>query len=290
MSRQRGKYQRKAAPRPFLWVGILCCVLALIPAFLFGKFLIQGAGVRADNRRTAENYVTPANTQAAMETTPPETGIPEDTTPAAAEPAETTAPPTEPPRFPTIDFDGLREKNEDVVAWLQMPALENINYPIVLGADNAYYTTHSWDNQESDNGAIFLDYRNAGDFSQAHNILYGHCMKDGTMFQPLGKWEGPEFFRTQDKTILLFLPRETRVYEIFAVERVNALDTRVYTTDYAQDETWQTALLETQKASQHRTEDTLTETDQVLTLSTCMGGVERLAVHAVCREIVPRDN
>ena len=260
-------------------MGIGCSVLALVCAGFIVKFLYGAAKAGSARRQTIQTYVMP-----------PAPSTPETAETTAPEEAETTAEttlPTQPPRFPTIDFAGLREKNGDVAAWLQLPALETINYPVVQGTDNAYYVCHSWDGEESENGAIFLDFRNAGDFSQLHNILYGHCMKDGSMFQSLGKWEGPEYFSKSDKTVLLYLPNETRVYEIFAVERVNALDSRVYKTDYAADEVWEAALKETLHKSQHGTDLELTAQSEVLTLSTCMGDMDRLVIHAVCVEHVP---
>ena len=279
MANYHGKFQRKSRSRPFLWVGIGCSVLALVCAGFIVKFLYGAAKAGSARRQTIQTYVMP-----------PAPSTPETAETTAPEEAETTAEttlPTQPPRFPTIDFAGLREKNGDVAAWLQLPALETINYPVVQGTDNAYYVCHSWDGEESENGAIFLDFRNAGDFSQLHNILYGHCMKDCSMFQSLGKWEGPEYFSKSDKTVLLYLPNETRVYEIFAVERVNALDSRVYKTDYAADEVWEAALKETLHKSQHGTDLELTAQSEVLTLSTCMGDMDRLVIHAVCVEHVP---
>lgn len=107
------------------------------------------------------------------------------------------------------------------------------------------------------------------------------------MFQSLGKWEGPVFYSTSDRTVLLYLPEETRVYEIFAVERVNTLDSRVYRTDYGADEVWEEALRETLHKSQHDTSLELNAQSEVLTLSTCVGDMDRLVVHAVCVEHVP---
>ena len=173
------------------------------------------------------------------------------------------------------------------MGWLQLPGLEVINYPVVLGQDNAYYTTHTWDGEESENGAIFLDFRNKGDFSQIHNVIYGHCMKDGTMFQSLGEWEKESFQNTGDRMLLLYLPGETRVYEIFAVERVNALDSRVFKLDYTPGEDWEKALEETVRVSYMKTKADLGSGSEVLTLSTCVGGMTRLVVHAVCVEKVP---
>ena len=191
MHKYQGNYQSpRTKRRPFLYLGLGCAAFALIAAAYVGLFFWTGAQRKEANRQTAMEYVTPVTLPAPppKETEAPKT-IPqtESTLPETTVP-ETTAE-TEPPRFPTVDFEGLREKNPDVVAWIQIPALEGVNYPVVIGEDNAYYVNHNWENQESEEGAIFLDFRNSSDFSQPHNILYGHCMKDGTMFQPLGQWE-----------------------------------------------------------------------------------------------------
>ena len=293
MGTYRGKYLKSTQSRPFFWVGIGCCLLAGV--FLLYVLLFAGSAVRQrqSSRQDTSTYVK-APSQAPTEAAVPEesapgtdAALPIGSTPTEAPSEAPTEAPTEPPRFPSIDFEGLREKNPDVVAWLRLPAMEGLDYPVVLGQDNAYYTARSWDGTENEHGAIFLDYQNTADFSQVHSILYGHCMKDGTMFQPLGKWEGPEYFAGTDKTLLLFLPTETRVYEIFAVERVNALDSRVYRTDYPPDESWAQALSETLAAAEHSTSPALDQSSRVLTLSTCIGDMDRLVVHAVCREQVP---
>lgn len=289
MPKYHGKFEKKPRPRPLLWIGIGCSILALVCAGFIVKFLYQAAKVNNTRRQAIQDYVIlPAPSES--EATVPDRTQSEPTAASEEETQETTEEttiPTQPPRFPTIDFAGLLEKNEDVVAWLQLPALEIIHYPVVQGEDNAYYTTHAWDGEESENGSIFLDFQNQGDFSQIHNILYGHCMKDGSMFQSLGKWEGSEFYGSSDKTVLLYLPEETRVYEIFAVERVNALDSRVYRTDYTAGEEWGAALKETLHKSQHGTDLELTAQSEVLTLSTCVGGMNRLVIHAACVEHVP---
>ena len=298
MANYHGKYLRPSRRRPFRRLGIICCLLALTCALFVGKFLMDAMNAEKLRRQTIQAYVHPdaslpeetatdelPSLEATQEATAAMTE--ENTEEATAEVTEQTTVPTAPPRFPAIDFPGLREKNPDVVAWLQIPALEIVNYPVVRGPDNAYYTTHTWEGEESENGAIFLDSRNQADFSQPHSILYGHCMKDGSMFQSLGKWEGPEFFASSDRTVLLFLPDETRVYRIFAVERVNALDSRVFQTDYTADVLWEEALTETLRKSQHPAEEALFSHSEVLTLSTCVGEMNRLVVHAVCTEHVP---
>ena len=284
MHKYQGKYQApRPKRRPFLYLGLGCAAFALIAAAYVGLFFWTGAQRKQASRQTAMEYVTPTAPAQPSPETEPDTEIPA--------PSETTVPETtaetQPPRFPTVDFEGLREKNPDVVAWIQIPALEGLNYPVVIGEDNAYYVNRNWENQESEEGAIFLDFRNSSDFSQPHNILYGHCMKDGTMFQPLGQWEKESFLRGSDRTVLLYLPEEVRVYEIIGSERVNALDSRVYKTDYAAGDTWADAIGETLKHLWYDSDVEYDGNSEILTLSTCMGGDQRLTVHAICVERVP---
>ena len=251
MHKYQGKYQApRPKRRPFLYLGLGCAAFALIAAAYVGLFFWTGAQRKQASRQTAMEYVTPAAPAQPSPETEPDTEIPA--------PSETTVPETtaetQPPRFPTVDCEGLREKNPDVVAWIQIPALEGVDYPVVMGEDNAYYVTHNWEKQESEEGAIFLDFRNKPDFSQPHNILYGHCMKDGTMFQPLGQWEKESFLRGSDRTVLLYLPEEVRVYEIIGSERVGSLDSRVYKTDYAAGQDWANAIGETLRHLWYNTE------------------------------------
>lgn len=288
MHKYQGNYQSpRPKRRPFLYIGLGCAAVALIAAVYVGLFFWTGAQRKQASRQTAMEYVTPVTLPTAPEQPSRETES--DTQPTQI--AETTIPETtaetEPPRFPTVDFAGLREKNPDVVAWIQIPTLEGVDYPVVIGEDNAYYVNHNWENQESEEGAIFLDFRNSSDFSQPHNILYGHCMKDGTMFQPLGQWEKESFLRGSDRTVLLYLPEEVRVYEIIGSERVNALDSRVYKTDYAAGQSWADAIGETLKHLWYDLDTQYDGNSEILTLSTCMGGDQRLVVHAICVEHVP---
>ena len=284
MHKYQGKYQApRPKRRPFLYLGLGCAAFALIAAAYVGLFFWTGAQRKQASRQTAMEYVTPTAPAQPSPETEPDTEIPA--------PSETTVPETtaetEPPRFPTVDFAGLREKNPDVVAWIQIPTLEGVNYPVVIGEDNAYYVNHNWENQESEEGAIFLDFRNRSDFSQPHNILYGHCMKDGTMFQPLGQWEKESFLRGSDRTVLVYLPDEVRVYEIIGSERVNALDSRVYKTDYTAGDEWADAIGETLRHLWYSTDTAYDGNSEIITLSTCMGGDQRLVVHAICVERVP---
>ena len=87
-----------------------------------------------------------------------------------------------------VYFAGLKKVNPDVIAWIQIPALD-ISYPVVQGKDNYYYLHHMFDGQENKNGSIFVDYHNQPDFLDSNTIVYGHNMKNGSMFGTLDRYQ-----------------------------------------------------------------------------------------------------
>ena len=68
-----------------------------------------------------------------------------------------------------------------------------ISYPIVQGEDDVYYLTHTFNNTENSAGSIFMETLNSADFSDVHTILYGHNMKNGSMFGTLMEYESPSY-------------------------------------------------------------------------------------------------
>ena len=83
--------------------------------------------------------------------------------------------------FRTIDFAGLRSKNREICAWLWIPGCA-LDVPVAHGQDNGYYLTHDAFCRERIYGSIFAPCDTPEDFSERHTILYGHNMRDGTMF------------------------------------------------------------------------------------------------------------
>ena len=86
-----------------------------------------------------------------------------------------------------------RETNPDIVAWIYIEGTK-INYPIVQGEDNRYYLKHLFSGEWNGSGCIFLDFRNDASFADRHSIIYGHHMKNGTMFTDIDKYKKQEFF------------------------------------------------------------------------------------------------
>ena len=91
----------------------------------------------------------------------------------------------------------------------------DLYYPVVQGRDNQYYLKRLFDGKWNSAGCIFLDSRNEPDFSDGHSIIYGHHMKNGTMFSGLTEYKKQEFYEGHP-TILLVTPEQSIRVEIFA--------------------------------------------------------------------------
>ncbi|WP_313074684.1 class B sortase [Lacrimispora sp.] len=100
-----------------------------------------------------------------------------------------------------IQFDALKAINPDIVGWLKIEGT-SIDYPIVQTDNNETYLDIDFEGKKNASGAIFLDYESEPDFSGRHNILYGHHMKNGSMFKDIIKYKEESFFKDhQDITI-----------------------------------------------------------------------------------------
>ncbi len=92
-----------------------------------------------------------------------------------------------------VNFEALKAMNANVVGWLYCPGTQ-INYPVVQSTDNSYYLTHLYDNQSNSSGTIFMDARNSPDLSNINTIIYGHNMKNGSMFASLQNYDGVWYY------------------------------------------------------------------------------------------------
>ena len=120
---------------------------------------------------------------------------------------------------PQINFKELKAINEDVVGWLYVEAIEEINYPIVHGKDNDYYLHRTVQQTYNFAGSIFLEATNKSDFSDPHNIVFGHNMKNGSMFGQLKKFRDPEVYN-KSRYFWICTPKKNYKYEIFSVQEV----------------------------------------------------------------------
>ena len=96
------------------------------------------------------------------------------------------------PRF-TVDFATLQQMNPDTVGWIRFEEPSEISYPVVKGRDNEEYLTRTFEANDNKLGTLFVDKDNTGTFTDRNTIIYGHNMKNGTMFAQLLKYKEQDF-------------------------------------------------------------------------------------------------
>lgn len=109
-----------------------------------------------------------------------------------------------------VDFDELKEINPEIVAWIYCED-SVINYPVCRANDDEYYLHHSYDKKPKTSGAIFMETANQADCSDMNLILYGHHMKNKTMFATLSYWAEQEYYESHP--FMWFLTPE-RTYRV----------------------------------------------------------------------------
>lgn len=163
-------------------------------------------------------------------------------------------------------FDNLLKQNENVVGWITI-ADTQVDYPILHSKDNVDYLTENYYGEQSIAGSIFLDYRNDITSTDLNTIIYGHRMKDGSMFQDLTKFLDEEFFEAH-QTFEYDTLYESYEAEIFAVYNT-MVDFDYIKTDFSNDEEYEQLLEEIQERSRYQTDVQVSTDDQIITLSTC---------------------
>ena len=154
-----------------------------------------------------------------------------------------------------VPFHQLRTVNTDIIGWLFIEG-SGINGPILQSEDNTKYLTAGYDGKANPAGAFFLDYECESDFSGQHNIIYGHNMKNGSMFHDLLNFKKESYFR-EHQEIIIYTPEKEICLQPIAVVCTEA-DGRRRITDFADRTEFQsyvTAMLEGGKYREERTED-----------------------------------
>jgi len=168
----------------------------------------------------------------------------------------------------------------EALAWITVPETQ-INYPVVQWTDNQYYLNHTARHESSRYGAIFMDYRNSGEFSDFYTVFYGHNMRSGKMFGTLRQFRDAEFFE-RVKYGTLQTSKKTYQLQFFAFVLADS------TGEYYNNLAFVTpgekeAFIETIKKTVGRWRDIpLGPEDHILALSTCYAatGDERILLLA----------
>lgn len=197
---------RKAA-RALLLVGMTVC---LIP---FGQAYGQSVQHRAQQEDLKER-VTEASLQNPVQTN----SVPQEMTVSVLpeQGADTDGGQTKEKPVMLPQYAGLYEENKDLVGWLSIDGMK-IDYPVMQNEDDKYYLHRDFYGNDSKYGCLYV--REQADLDAGTNfIIYGHNMKDGSMFGDLDLYVKESFFK-EHPTVSFDTLYEERTYEIVAVFR-----------------------------------------------------------------------
>lgn len=182
-----------------------------------------------------------------------------------------------------IDFDGLEEINPDFVAWLYFPCLD-LSYPVVQENEVDEYIHLTFDKTVNKSGCIFEDVLSDPNFRGMHDIVFGHNMRDTSMFGKLkflyqNKDEDP---LAENPYVYIYTDEYVYEYRVFGyyITRVGSEAYKVVNTDDTYDDF--VDYIKLHSSYKMPEEADLSERPSILTLSTCSGASgsgKRFVVH-----------
>lgn len=172
-----------------------------------------------------------------------------------------------------IDFNKLQKKNSDIYAWIEIPGTK-IDYAVLQSTSNnndLFYLDHNMYGEYEFSGAIFSQSQNSLNFDDPVTVLYGHNMKNGSMFNNLHKFKDEKFFK-KNNTIYIYTPGHILEYEIVAAYIFD--DRHILNTYNFSDKKDIKAYIKTIKNPHSLVKNVkedlkISTSDKILTLSTC---------------------
>jgi len=248
------------------------------------------------NRRIAELareivYAEPAATPVVITPTPTPTTVPtpnpEPETEAEAETEpesehDTEPEPEEPAERVILDkIINLREafENDDIVSYVRIEGT-NIDYAVVQASDNYFYLNLDLNRKKNTAGSLFLDYENNPEELDRNNIIYGHNMRNGSMFHNLRNYTDKAYFE-EHRYIEYTTMYEETVWEIFSAYTATIVFNYIQV-HFENDAEFETLIKNIKQKSYYDTGVEVGPEDMILTLSTCTNAnaAERLVVSA----------
>lgn len=255
--------------KKFRIAGLIFLILAAILGILAARQYLEEKNAGKEYEKIREEAVTRPETEEEKEPEETDTGQ---------------EPEKEPVEIP-IDFASLQAQNPDVYAWIRVPGTD-VDYPVLQSPDdNSYYLDHDINKAEAAAGAIFTENYNTKTFEDPNTVIYGHDMKNGSMFQSLHRYMDRSFFDA-NRDVTIYMPDKILHYRIFAAY---LYDNRhlLMSFDFWNKEEYQQYLNNIfSMRDMNSFVDTsmeVTNEDKIITLSTCYAGIssQRYLVQAV---------
>lgn len=185
-----------------------------------------------------------------------------------------------------VDWKALKKVNPDVQGWLYQKGTV-INYPVVQGTDNDTYLHTRFDKQWSGGGTLFVDCRMEKDFKGFNSIIYGHHMKDGSMFRSIRGYTKEDGYYDKHKTLELATPHGNYHLVVFSAFITKATDEDTYkmTYDEAEKQAYIERAWEQSELPITRDSVDVTKNDRLVTLSTCAYDYEEARYIVMCKMV-----
>lgn len=185
-----------------------------------------------------------------------------------------------------VDWKALKKVNPDVQGWLYQKDTV-INYPVVQGTDNDTYLHTRFDKQWSGGGTLFVDCRMEKDFKGFNSIIYGHHMKDGSMFRSIRGYTKEDGYYDKHKTLELATPHGNYHLVVFSAFITKATDEDTYkmTYDEAEKQAYIDRAWERSELPITRDSVDVTKNDRLVTLSTCAYDYEEARYIVMCKMV-----
>lgn len=199
------------------------------------------------------------------------------------------------------DWDSIKEINEEIVAWLQIPDTQ-IDYPVLYhegdDIDDQYYLYKDAYGNYSGYGSLFIDYRSTGDVDAKNVIIHGHHMRDGRMFENLmgyGTYSGNLDFYKEHPIIYFDTPDGDADWKIISIYKTNTLDEHGEYFDYLtgsfnSDAEFMNYVYLIRERSLINCPVDVNEDDQLLSLSTCSYEYSEFRTVVVARKCRPGES
>ena len=206
------KQTKQTKQTKFNFYKVLCIILMLALIIILGKLgidkLQEYKSARAyEDMQQMVNYGSDSKSTEAPKAT--QVPITVDDTESSEEKTVTVEVPKK-----NLDWSRLQGINKDIYAWIYIPGTK-VDYPVLQStSDDSYYLNHNIDGTKGYPGCIYTEMANSKDFSDFNTVIYGHNMKNGTMFKGLHDFEKREFFE-KNRYVYLYTKEKVFVYEIY---------------------------------------------------------------------------
>ncbi len=179
-----------------------------------------------------------------------------------------------------IDGQALREINDDYAYWLLGPQTK-IDYPVVQGEDNDFYLNRLFNGRRNSCGTLFVDYRNLPDLQDPNTLIYGHHMRNDSMFGSLTDYEQNGYFEAHP---YLLMVTDGEVYLLEALAGyTTSRDDHCYDIAISGDEDFAAFVEEARAKSDFESQVEAAPGDRLVTLSTCAYAFENARYILIAR-------